>query len=139
MTPEGMAALHKAAMTTSAPWSAAQFAETLSDGSVFPVVVAHGFALGRAVLDEAELLTLAVAPEAQGRGIGRTLLSRFEEEAALRGAASAFLEVAIDNPPARSLYVSMGWEEAGRRKAYYPRPSRPAADALVLRKVLTCG
>lgn len=131
-----MAAIHAAAMTTSKPWSEAAFTETLADASVFPVTGDDGFALGRVVLDEAELLTIAVAPEAQGKGHGRALLSEFEAVAAARGAATAFLEVAADNPPALALYRGAGWADAGRRKGYYRRPEGPDADALILRKAL---
>lgn len=136
MTPAEMARVHAAAMTTSRPWQASEFATLLADRTVFAVAEATGFALGRAVADEAELLTLAVAPEAQRRGTGARLLAAFEADARARGAASAFLEVAADNAPARALYARAGWGEAGRRPAYYARAGAPAADALILRKSL---
>ncbi len=132
-----MAAIHAAAMAASRPWSEAEFADLASDPLIFSVSLDDGFALGRAVAGEAELLTLAVSPEAQHRGVGARLLAGFEAEAGARGAAAAFLEVAEDNAPARTLYARSGWQEAGYRPAYYTRRDAPAAGALVLRKMLT--
>jgi ribosomal-protein-alanine N-acetyltransferase len=47
-----------------------------------------------------------------------------------------FLEVADDNPAALALYEGSGFEQAGRRRAYYARPDARRADALVLRRPL---
>lgn len=162
MTPDSLAALHARAMIHAPPWSASAFADTLGAAGVFlvmprpvdpmspsagkhsgerPTAQSAGhvvaFALGRAVADEAELLTLSVDPKAQRTGIGRSLLADFEAEAARRGAATAFLEVAEDNAPALALYRRAGWAEAGRRGGYYPRPGGEPANALILRKSLT--
>lgn len=136
MTPADMAAIHLAVMTTSAPWSEGAFRDTLSEPSVFVIDVDGGFALGRVVLDEAELLTLAVRPDRRRRGLGQGLLQGFETSSARSGAISAFLEVSEDNAPARALYEKCGWTEAGRRKLYYPRAGGRAADALILRKAI---
>ncbi|MEO1238552.1 MAG: GNAT family N-acetyltransferase [Pseudomonadota bacterium] len=95
-----------------------------------------GFALGRVMADQAELLALVVDPEHRGQGLGHALLTRFEAESAGRGAATGFLEVAADNQPALKLYKTAGWTKTGARAAYYPRGTKPAANALILRKVL---
>jgi ribosomal-protein-alanine N-acetyltransferase len=137
MTPKALAALHGRCFTTPRPWTAAEFAGFLADPLVFLLVEGDaGLLLGRAVAGEAELLTLAVAPEARGRGLGRKLVSRFLYQARLRGAGSAFLEVAEDNTPARALYARTGFAEAGRRRGYYQAPDGRAVDALVLRRML---
>ena len=136
MIPEEMTAIHGRAMTTSRPWSVAEIAGLLATETVFPLTRARGFALGRAAAGEAELLTLAVDPAAQRRGLGLELLTDFEREAVARGAYTAFLEVAEDNAPARALYARAGWMEAGRRIAYYARISAAPVDALILRKAL---
>lgn len=91
-----------------------------------------GFLLGRVIADEAELLTLAVDPDARRQGIGRALTSEFAAEAARHGARLAFLEVAADNRAAIALYQAQGWQEAGRRPGYYG----PGTDALTLRLAL---
>ena len=129
-----MAAIHKVAMQVPAPWTALDFDALLSGDTVFAASPAPtGFALGRVVLDEAELLTLAVHPEAQRHGIGRACLALFETEAAARGAARFHLEVAETNSPARALYKAAGWEEVGRRKAYY-KGNASRIDAILMAK-----
>ena len=94
---------------------------------------AGGLALGRAQSMEAEVLTLAVLPEARGKGVGQGLLTALLDTAAGRGAAGVFLEVAEANAPARRLYAKAGAQEVGRRRRYYA----DGADALVLRIDLT--
>ena len=144
--------LHARAFTTPRPWSEAEFASLTADPFAFLLVEGDaGFLLGRVVAGEAELLTLAVAPEARGRGLGRRLVSRFLYQARLRGAEVAFLEVAEDNAPAQAVYQSAGFVCAGRRRGYFHKPVGRAAngaadgptggpvDALVMRRVLTDG
>lgn len=79
------------------------------------------FARWRAVpaLGEAELLRIAVLPEARGRGLGRDLLRA--SVAALKdlGLGTFHLEVRVSNAPARRLYESEGWREDGLRPKYY--------------------
>ena len=77
-----------------------------------------GMAVARAATDEAEILTLAVAPEARRRGLGQALLAATMAEAARRGARAMFLEVAHSNASARALYAAAGFVEVGRRRRY---------------------
>ena len=87
MTPDALAALHARCFKTPPPWSAADFAAFIADPLAFLLVEGDaGFLLGRTVAGEAEILTLAVAPEARQRGLGRKLLARFQYQAFLRGA-----------------------------------------------------
>ncbi|MEY4983454.1 MAG: hypothetical protein RIR62_1720 [Pseudomonadota bacterium] len=133
MTPDDLARLHARCFTLPRPWSAAEFAGFLSDPLAFLLVEGDaGFLLGRAVAGEAELLTLAVAPEARRRGLGRRLVARFLYQARLRGAGKAFLEVAATNPAARGLYAGAGFAESGRRRGYYRGPDGAVADAVVM-------
>jgi [ribosomal protein S18]-alanine N-acetyltransferase len=137
VTPEALAGLHARCFVTPAPWDAASFAGFLADPLAFLLVEGDaGFLLGRAVAGEAELLTLAVAPEARRRGLGRKLVSRFLYQARLRGAERAFLEVAADNPAAIALYESTGFSKVGQRRAYYATPHGNRIDALVLARDL---
>lgn len=131
-----MAALHALCFTTPKPWSAAEFAGLLGDPLCFALVEAEGFLLGRAVAGEAELLTLAVAPQARRRGIGARLVTRFLYQARLRGAEDVFLEVAESNAAAIALYSGMGFAEAGRRRGYYRAADGRATDALILKRLL---
>lgn len=137
MTPEDLAALHARCFTTPRPWNAAEFAGFIADPLVFLLVEGDAaFLLGRAVAGEAELLTLAVAPEARRRGLGRTLVGRFLYQAQLRGADTALLEVADDNAPARALYAAAGFARAGRRRGFFTAPDGTDCDAVVLRRSL---
>ncbi|MEM9342931.1 MAG: GNAT family N-acetyltransferase [Pseudomonadota bacterium] len=131
MTPTQMAEVLATAMTSTRPWTAEEISDLIADPTVFHVSLPDGFALGRVAADEAELLTIAVNPTAQRRGVGTALLSLFEQAAQDRGAARAFLEVADDNAPARALYAKHGWAPSGRRPGYYK-----GADALILSKPL---
>ena len=91
-----------------------------------------GFVIGQLAADEAEILSIGVAPDWQRSGLGKTLVEGLIR-AAKRGEASQLgLEVAEDNVGACALYSRLGFIEVGRRKAYYQRPGGQAADALRL-------
>ena len=139
MTPAALAALHARCFTVPRPFSEAEFADLLSAGPVFLCADPAGFALGRAVAGEAELLTIAVDPDRRRQGHGARLLSRFAAEARARGADTAFLEVAADNRAARALYLAAGYAEVGRRPGYYRSPGRPPVDAVIMRAALAAG
>ncbi|MFV0244120.1 MAG: GNAT family N-acetyltransferase [Qingshengfaniella sp.] len=139
MTPEALARIHAACFTTPPPWDAAAIADLLAGPGVFAVTDKAGFVLGRALAGEAELLTLAVMPEARRQGLGTRLLNGFETTARTHGATEAFLEVAADNHPAQTLYTTRGYDQIGRRTAYYRHPDGASVDALVLRRSLSAG
>jgi len=92
---------------------------------------AVGFALARRVADEAELLLIAVDPDAQGHGVGLALLRHFIEGARQAGARRLHLEVR-DGNPAVTLYQRAGFEPAGRRRNYYRGPDGLRYDAVTL-------
>jgi [ribosomal protein S18]-alanine N-acetyltransferase len=137
VTPAALAALHGACFTTPRPWSAAEIAGLLASPLVFLLIAPQGFLLGRVVAGEAELLTLAVAPDARRQGVGGRLLGGFLTEAQVRGAESAFLEVAEANAAARALYAAAGFAQAGKRRGYYHAPDGTLQDALILVRTLT--
>ncbi len=136
MTPETLARLHARAMTDQSPWSAPTFEGLLQFPGAILVGGEAGFALGRVVADEAELLTLVVLPEARRRGIGRACLAGFEDMARDRGAVRAFLEVAEGNSAARALYAHAGYAAVGHRAKYYRAPDGTLRDAIVMEKAL---
>lgn len=128
-----MAAIHAAAFPPPEAWGADALALQLGAPGAFGFLDARGgLVLARAAADEAEILTLAVAPFGRRRGVARGLLRAAMAEAARRGAAAMFLEVSTGNEAARALYAGRGFREAGRRARYYP----DGADALVLRACL---
>ncbi len=92
-----------------------------------------GLVLWRVAADEAEILTICVAPGRRRRGVGRDLLNAALNSVAAAGVRTLFLEVADINAPAIALYRSLGFGERGRRPGYYASPDGPV-DALVLAK-----
>lgn len=98
---------------------------TSGDGGVI------GFALMRAIADEAELLLIAVDPAAQQRGVGAALVEDFIAFAATRGARRLHLEVR-DGNSAILLYERAGFSLVGRRRDYYRGSDGHKRDALTL-------
>lgn len=138
MTPRDLARIHAESFETPAPWGAEAFESLLGSKNVFLIAQPDGFALGQVVLDEAELLTIAVHPQARARGLAQRLLKAFDAEARERGACIIFLEVAASNDVARHLYAITGFQETGRRPGYYRTPCGKRIDALIYKKQL-CG
>lgn len=138
MTPEALAELHARCFSQPPPWSARAFAAFLADPNVILLddPQARGFVLTRIVLDEAELLTIAVDPGFRRRGIARDLLDLFDRSLPPRGVRRAFLEVAASNHPARALYAASGWRPVGERRGYYRAQGQAPVDALLLSKAL---
>ncbi len=100
-------------------WSEQSIRILLSNPGGFGVVADGGFALGRTIVGEAELLSLGVWPKARGRGLGMALLHRVISEARLREAEVLLLEVAANNRIAIDLYRRCGFAAVGRRRDYY--------------------
>jgi ribosomal-protein-alanine N-acetyltransferase len=128
-----MAVIHAAAFPPGARWSEESFAAQLALPGVFGLMDPEGgFILMRVVADDAEVLTLAVVPAAQRRGIGRALLAEAMGQTRAAGAQRILLEVSEQNEAARALYQAAGFAEIGRRRRYYA----DGTDALVLAAML---
>lgn len=93
-----------------------------------------GFLLCRIAADEAEILSIAVAPHARQRGIAKAMLARGIAGLGVERVRSLFLEVEAENIPALKLYRHFGFEEVGRRPAYYRKADGSAAEAIVMRR-----
>ncbi len=135
---ELLASLHARAFPK--PWAAAEIAKLMENQAVFALLhgngaAANGFVMAWAAAGDSELLTVAVVPEARRKGVGAALVTSAGVAALVRGAASMHLEVAEDNEAARALYWKLGYEEAGRRHAYYAGEGG-SVDAIVMRRVL---
>lgn len=78
---------------------------------------------------QGDVQTIAVAPATRGIGLGRALMHALITEARRRHVAEIFLEVRADNPIARALYDSLGFEQIGVRPRYY----RGGIDAVHMR------
>lgn len=81
----------------------------------------------------ADVQTIAVVPEFEGKGIGSAILTELIHEARRRHAADVLLEVRADNPRAQKLYLRFGFEQIHIRPRYY----RDGTDALIMRLPLT--
>ncbi len=121
------------------PWSRMMF-HTHLDGGVNTFLVAEGaagvtgFTIAYTVADEAELLNLAVHPDARGLGLGMILLDAIMTRCAAQGGRMMVLDVRESNTIARALYARRGFTQVGRRRRYYHEPEE---DALVLQAVLS--
>ena len=129
-----LAAIHEMAFPEGERWGPDAIELQLGLPGGFGFVCARGgFILARSVADEAEVLTLAVDPAVQRRGVGRALVMQAMGAAGSRGAAAMFLEVAETNHAARALYARCGFGDVGRRRGYYAG----GVDALVLRATIS--
>lgn len=122
------------------PWSEAEFASVLEvDHTIFLVAEIGqvsgivGYVIAMAVLDQGEVLNVAVAPENRGAGLGGGMLDAALLELGRRGVESIFLEVRVSNTSAKALYASRGFVEISRRKNYY---RTPVEDALVMQRAV---
>ena len=102
------------------------------------VGTAVGFALSRMLVDDGELLLLAVDPAHRSCGIGRALIEQAAAWAAERGAGRLLLEMR-DGNAAGALYETCGFGRIGRRPQYYRGPDGAPFDALTLALPLARG
>jgi [ribosomal protein S18]-alanine N-acetyltransferase len=116
-----------------ANWSAGALKHELQHNSKYFLIASKGqeiagFALGREIDDQAEILNLALKSAYRRQGIGkalvRKLLTNFQED----GVTSVFLEVRESNTPAIDFYRVFGFVQSGKRLRYYQNPPE---DALV--------
>ncbi len=123
-------------------WTLRNFSDALAAGNTLTVAVLDGVVVGVAavmhVIDECELLEIAIDPSHQGRGFGKALLTEAVRLAKHNGAARMFLEVRVSNERARCLYKSFSFEETGRRKNYYPT-EEGREDAILMTAKLADG
>ena len=110
--------------SNSHPWTERNFRDAMASGYLSLVARDHGeicaFAIARAVVDEAELLLIAVTPSERRQGVAALLWTELKQRLHIAGATKIFLEVRASNAPARSFYASRGFNQVGVRKNYYP-------------------
>ncbi len=137
MTPDELAETHAASFTQSRPWTAAEFADLLSNRFTHAIGTPQSFALFQVIADETELLTIATHPSAQRQGLAKKRMAEWHAEAKKLGATRAFLEVAVNNYPAIALYQQIGYCTCGLRKGYYQQENKRKIDAAVMEFDLT--
>ncbi|MEH6550815.1 MAG: ribosomal protein S18-alanine N-acetyltransferase [Pseudomonadales bacterium] len=118
------------------PWNERQFKDSLLAGHYCSVLTQKAeivaVAVFSQVVDQAELLSIAVDTSQHRKGLARRLLTRGLERQKEDGASFCVLEVMDSNIPAIHLYESMGFRRCGVRKSYY-KLAAGAVDALVMR------
>lgn len=92
-----------------------------------------GFVMTRLAADEAEILSIVVAPGHRGTGLGRSLLDHHAATLGARHIERLFLEVEDGNVAAERLYRQIGFREVGRRAAYYPKRDGSRVAAVTMR------
>ena len=119
-------------------WSEASLLAAVADSQMVARVVreasgvAYGFVVARCVVDEMEILLVAVAKHGRRRGAGSALVAAALADAARAGAVAAHLEVRASNAAAIALYTRLGFVAGGRRPRYYDATE----DAVRMSRVL---
>ena len=129
-----IAALEK--ICFSDPWSEKSVASELDNKLAFWLVATEGDTVAgyigsQTVMDETDMMNVAVHPDFRRQGIAEALVNELVENLRKMGSHCLTLEVRASNSPAIALYEKLGFSEIGRRKNYYRNPRE---DALILRK-----
>ena len=118
------------------PWSEKSVAGELDNPLALWLVAMDGDRLAgyvgsQTVMDETDMMNLAVAPQFRRQGVGEALVNALTASLKELGSRCLTLEVRDSNEAARALYGKLGFTEIGRRRGYYRDPRE---DALILRK-----
>ena len=118
------------------PWSEKSVASELDNKLAFWLVAVEeervaGYIGSQTVMDETDMMNVAVHPDFRRKGIAEALVNTLVENLQKMGSRCLTLEVRASNAPAIALYEKLGFSEIGRRKNYYRNPRE---DALILRK-----
>ena len=118
------------------PWSERSIASELDNKLAFWLVATEGervagYIGSQTVMDETDMMNVAVHPDFRRRGIAEALVNGLVDTLKTKGSHCLTLEVRASNAPAIALYEKLGFSEIGRRKNYYRNPRE---DALILRK-----
>ena len=122
------------------PWTRRNFSDALEAG--YAAWVARrgakiiGFCLVMLAPDVAHLLSIAVTPDEQGKGVGALLLKQCEREALAHALEGLILEVRPSNHNAVEFYQNRGFQRLSVRKDYYPLRWNEREDAWVMEKKL---
>ena len=111
------------------PWTPFMLAdELMSPASRYWIAAVADRRAGLVGGDQADVMTIGVAPHARGRGVGRAILDALLDWARQAGAAEIFLDVRPSNEGAIALYNSRGFVEIGRRPRYFRNPVEEAVE-----------
>ena len=118
------------------PWSEKSVASELNNRLSLWLVALDGdtvagYVGSQSVLDEADMMNIAVHPDYRRQGIGRDLVLALAEALQKKGIRGLMLEVRQSNAPAIALYEQLGFQQVGLRPNYYRNPKE---NALILKK-----
>ncbi len=117
------------------PWTKKIFSDCLRVGYRCLVIEMSeqlvGYAIISVVLDECHILNICIGQAARGQGLGRLMMESVLRQGSTLGAKMVYLEVRPSNIIANQLYESLGFQQIGLRKGYYPHHDG-REDALVL-------
>lgn len=128
--------------SSSHPWTERNFQDAMTSGYLGLVAHERGevvaFAIARTLVDEAELLLIAVTPSERRQGVAALLWIELAQRLRIAGAKKVFLEVRASNAAARSFYSSRGLSPIGVRKNYYPSGTQDGdrEDAILMQAIL---
>ena len=128
--------------SNSHPWTERNFQDAMTSGYLSLVAHERGevvaFAIARTLVDEAELLLIAVTPSERRQGVAALLWIELAQRLRIAGATKVFLEVRASNAAARSFYSSRGLSAIGVRKNYYPNGTQDGdrEDAILMQAAL---
>ncbi|USA55435.1 ribosomal protein S18-alanine N-acetyltransferase [Acinetobacter sp. C32I] len=121
------------------PWSKQQFQESFASYQCTVYEQANqvvGFCILQPVLDEANLLLMAIHPSQQGKGLGYELLESSIQQLK-NNPIQIFLEVRESNTAAIRLYEKSGFHQIDLRKNYYPNHDGSREHAVIMVKTCT--
>ncbi len=126
-------------LSNSHPWTERNFQDALASGYLCLIARDHGavsgFAMARLLVDDAELLLIAVTPEMRRRGVALLLWFELAERLQASGARTVHLEVRKSNLSAQAFYRSRGFVQSGVRSKYYPNGAHESEreDAVLMK------
>jgi ribosomal-protein-alanine N-acetyltransferase len=120
------------------PWSQSDLLQQLTKNSfgLWQNEQLLAFIKLQIIFPEAEILNIAVDPEYQGKKLGRQLLQHIINNLTTENYQRIYLEVRKSNQAAIHLYESLGFNQIGERKNYYPKKNG-REDALIYAKELS--
>jgi ribosomal-protein-alanine N-acetyltransferase len=110
------------------PWSESDFMDLKKSGCEI-VASDNGFIVWRTTADQAEIITIGVAPEMRRSGIAESMILLMEQELKKQSVVNIFLEVSEVNYSAKKLYEKLGFNVVGKRPKYYN-----GTDAIIMSK-----
>lgn len=110
------------------PWNRAGFEDCLDQPYALMLTARRqdrviGYCCLYHMLDEGEIINVAIAPEERGQGVGLQMLDVLLETGKARGITRFLLDVRLSNTAALRLYEKAGFMILARQKNFYQSPT----------------